>query len=95
MQMFQRIGSGLGNVSWCLVGKIEPQGADTQSHIPRNSTQLISISSLSPSADNGRSASRVRKMKGPISGAGRLSRPEAGCSTSCVSIVKELALRLT
>lgn len=45
-------------------------GAQTtwhSSHIPRNSTQLISMSSLSPSADNGRSSSRLRRTYGPVS----------------------------
>jgi hypothetical protein len=34
--------------------------------IPRNSTQLISMSSRSPDADKGRSSSRVRSINGPV-----------------------------
>jgi len=62
MRMFQRRGSALGNVSGRSANECYQQ-------IPRNSTQLISISSLSPSADNGRSSSRARSTNGPVSAA--------------------------
>jgi hypothetical protein len=64
------------------------------SHIPRNSTQLISILFLSPSADNGRSASRLRSTKGPTSGAVRSNFVEGVFSGSCASILNDFALKL-
>ena len=73
--MSQCIDSGLGGVSYCCVQEAgtlmagTPFSAPTPVHIPKNSTQLISISSLSPSAHNGRSSSRLRSTNGPVSGA--------------------------
>jgi hypothetical protein len=61
-------------------------------HIPRNSTQLISISFLSPSADNGRSSRRLRNTNGPASGLCFLL--VIGFSGSCSSILKQSALKL-
>jgi hypothetical protein len=64
-------------------------------YIPRNSTQLISISSLSPSADNGRSSSRLRRTNGPISGAGRFLFLDVGSSGSRGPILKQFVLKLS
>jgi hypothetical protein len=44
-------------------------GKNLKLRSPRNSTQLISTSALSPSADNGTSSRRLRSTKGPVSGA--------------------------
>ena len=58
-------------------------------YIPKNSTQLISISSWSPSADKGTSSSRLRRTKGPVSGALRFLCLELGVSsTSCDAIFR-------
>lgn len=45
-------------------------------YVPRNSTQLISMSSLSPSAANGTSSNRLRKTYGPVSARARGSDVE-------------------
>lgn len=50
---------------------IQKDEGSKSSDVPRNSTQLISTSYLSPSADSGRSSSRLRNTKGPVSAAAR------------------------
>jgi hypothetical protein len=88
-QMYQHRGSGLDIVSfWFRGAEYKPLA---RHHIPRNSTQLISISFLSPSADNGRSSSRLRNTNGPASGRCFLV---IGFSGSCSSILKQSALKL-
>jgi hypothetical protein len=89
-QMYQHRGSGLDIVSfWFRCAEHRPLA---RRHIPRNSTQLISISFLSPSADNGRSSSRLRNTNGPASG--RCFLLVIGFSGSCSSILKQYPLKL-
>jgi len=76
-QRFQRRG-------WHLGGLLEIVSVNCQiKNIPRNSTQFISISSLSPSADNGTSSSRLRRTYGPCSEARLLI--ELASSARCFS----------
>lgn len=71
-QMFQRRGSGLNVVSVALhYGHAPGVVTALTLFVPRNSTQLISISSLFPSADSGRSSSKLRSTNGPVSRAMR------------------------
>jgi hypothetical protein len=70
----------------------ETENIDTPPHIPRNSTQFISMSFLSPSADNGRSLSRLRSTKGPTSG--RFVLFTVGSFGFFGSILKQFALKL-
>lgn len=61
--MFQHRGSVLQEVSY------QHRATSCRGKIPKNSTQFISISSLSPSADSGRSSRSVRSTNGPVSAA--------------------------
>jgi hypothetical protein len=82
---------GIDNVSLIPMLALEVIGA--LSHIPRNSTQLISTSSLSPSVDNGRSSSKLRSTNGPASVAGRFLLLDVDSSESRGSILKQLGLK--
>lgn len=86
-QMFQHRGSGLDIVS-SESHRHPGQEIALGGTIPRNSTQLISIPSPLPSADNGRSSSKVRSTKGPVSRAVRFLFLELDSSASADSIVQ-------
>jgi hypothetical protein len=89
-QMYQHRGSGLDIVSFGF--RCTEHRPLARRHIPRNSTQLISISSLSPSADNGISSSRLRNTNGPASGRCFLV---IGFSGSCSSIFQAICAQAT